>query len=88
MKAEREPVVRKLKIARGQIDGILRMIDDNRYCIDIATQLLATQSILKGVTRDILEAHVRSCVKQALESENSKDKLDEALATIEKMMDS
>lgn len=88
MKAEREPVVRKLKIARGQIDGILRMIDDNRYCIDIATQLLATQSILKGVTRDILEAHVRSCVKEALESDDPGDKLDEALSTIEKMMDS
>ena len=88
MKADREPAVRKLKIARGQIDGILRMIEDNRYCIDIANQLLAPQSILKGVTKDILEAHVRSCVKSALESDDPGDKLDEALSTIERMMES
>ena len=45
MRAEKAPVVRLLKTARGQIDGILDMIEQDRYCIDISNQLLATQSI-------------------------------------------
>ena len=87
MRADRESAVRKIKIARGQIDRILKMIDEDRYCIDIATQLMSTQSLLKNVTKEILEAHVRCCVKDALESEKPEPKLDEALQTIEKMMD-
>ena len=42
MRADRDSVRRKLKIARGQLDGILQMIDDDRYCVDISNQILAT----------------------------------------------
>lgn len=47
MKAKKGDIVHKLKIARGQLDGILQMVEENRYCVDISNQLLATQALLK-----------------------------------------
>ncbi|MFQ9891721.1 MAG: metal-sensing transcriptional repressor [Emergencia sp.] len=52
MRAKKNDVEHKLKIARGQLDGILRMVEDNRYCIDISNQLLATGSFKKRQPAD------------------------------------
>ena len=65
MRAKKNDVEHKLKIARGQLDGILRMVEDNRYCIDISNQLLATQALLKSANQQILQAHIRTCVREA-----------------------
>ena len=54
MKADKERMEKLLKTARGQLDGILKMIDQDRYCIDIVNQLMATQSILRRASREIL----------------------------------
>ena len=51
VKAKKSSVIHKLKIARGQIDGILQMIEEDRYCVDISTQLQATQSLLKNANQ-------------------------------------
>ena len=45
MKAKKTDVSHKRKVARGQLDGILKMVDENRYCVDISNQLLATQAL-------------------------------------------
>ena len=47
MRADRAQVERLLKTARGQIDGVLKMVDENRYCMDIANQLLACEAVLR-----------------------------------------
>lgn len=47
MNAEKEKAMQQLKTARGQIDGILKMIDEGRYCVDISNQIIAVQSLLK-----------------------------------------
>ena len=62
MKADHTQVTRLLKTARGQIDGILKMIDEDRYCLDVSHQLMATQSILKKANRMVLKAHMDCCV--------------------------
>ena len=49
MMADHDRTMRLLKTARGQIDGIMRMVEEDRYCIDISTQLMATQSLLARV---------------------------------------
>ena len=85
MKADKDSTLRKLKIARGQLDGIMRMIEEDRYCVDISTQLMSTLSLLKNVNREILQAHIRSCVREALESDKKIPKLEEALSVLEKM---
>ena len=48
MKADPAQVNRLLKTARGQIDGILKMVEEDRYCLDVSSQIMAAQSILKG----------------------------------------
>ena len=58
MVADRERITRLLKTARGQIDGILRMVEEDRYCIDVSTQLMASQSLLARINADVLMAHV------------------------------
>ena len=77
MKADHTQVTRLLKTARGQIDGILKMVDEDRYCMDVSNQLLATQSILKKANRMVLVAHMDSCVRQAVESGKPEEKLAE-----------
>ena len=85
MKADRTQVTRLLKTARGQLDGILKMVEDDRYCIDISNQILATESILKRANREIIRAHMQGCVKEAIEQGGGDDKIEEILATVHKM---
>lgn len=86
MKADRDKVVRSIKIARGQLDGILRMVDENRYCVDISNQLMATQALLGSVNREILRAHIRSCVAEGLKTDEPNPKVEEALQLLEKLI--
>ena len=85
MKADKDNVTRLLKTARGQIDGIIKMVEQDRYCIDITNQVSATEAILKKVNRKILEAHMKSCVKEAFEQGNEDEKINELIDLIEKL---
>ena len=86
MMADHRKVERMLKTARGQIDGILKMVDEDRYCIDISTQLMATQALIARVNADVLKAHIEGCVKSAMESDDEERK-SEKLAEIERVID-
>lgn len=86
MMADKDSVSRLLKTARGQIDGILKMVDNNRYCMDISNQILATQSVLKKANKEILRAHMLHCVKQAFEEGQEEEKIDELLALLDKFL--
>ena len=88
MKANPSSITRKLKIAKGQIDGILRMIEEDRYCIEIAEQLSSSISLLEKSKKEIMEAHIRNCVKHAFDSQNEveiKEKLDEVFNCLNKL---
>ena len=88
MVADRERITRLLKTARGQIDGILRMVEEDRYCIDVSTQLMATQSLLARINADVLKAHVEGCVRTAMETGDEQEKeakLSEIETVIEKL---
>lgn len=69
MKADKDRVSHSLKIARGQLDGILRMVEEDRYCVDVSNQLQATISLLKNVNREIIRAHIRGCVREGLQTD-------------------
>lgn len=85
MKADREKVSRLLRTARGQIDGILKMIEEDRYCIDISNQIIATEAILHKVNREVLHGHIDMCVKEAIESGNTEEKLLEIRNIVDKL---
>lgn len=76
----------KLKTARGQIDGIIKMLEDDRYCVDVSTQILSTIGLLKKSNIDILNSHIKSCVANAiLEGEDKgEEKIEEILNIIDK----
>mgnify|MGYP000014397767 CR=1 FL=1 len=79
-----EQIVRNLKIARGQVDGIIKMVEEGRYCIDIARQISATVSILKKVNADIIHRHMKSCVKDAIMKGEGDERLEEVFELLKK----
>lgn len=86
MQADKATVCRLLRTARGQIDGILRMVEEDRYCMDIANQVMATGSILKKANREILRAHLEGCVKSAIEQGDAREKILEIEGVLDKLL--
>ncbi|MCI2062795.1 MAG: metal-sensing transcriptional repressor [Eubacteriaceae bacterium] len=86
MVADSKQVTRLLKTARGQIDGILKMVEDDRYCIDISQQLMATEALLNKVNREVLAAHLKGYVRNAETEEEREQKIDELVAMLGKIM--
>jgi CsoR family transcriptional regulator, copper-sensing transcriptional repressor len=68
---DREALVRRLHRIEGQVRGIERMVEDDRYCIDILTQISAVSTALESVALQILDDHVKHCVAGAFESGDS-----------------
>ena len=66
--ADKEALVRRLHRIEGQVRGIERMVEDDRYCIDILTQISAVTTALESVAFRILDDHVNHCVAGALAS--------------------
>jgi DNA-binding FrmR family transcriptional regulator len=85
MKADQQSVTRLLKTAKGQIEGILKMVEEDRYCIDISNQILATESILHKINKEIIHAHMTHCVKEAFRSGNENEKIAEILEILDKI---
>ena len=76
---QKELLIRRLKRAEGQVRGLQQMVEDERYCIDILTQVSATTAALDGVALGVLEDHVRHCVR-----EGGDEKVDELMAALER----
>jgi len=66
--ADKEALVKRLHRIEGQVRGVERMVEDERYCIDILTQISAATTALESLAFQILEGHVESCVAGALSS--------------------
>jgi DNA-binding FrmR family transcriptional regulator len=64
----KEQLLKRLARIEGQVRGVARMIEDDRYCIDVLTQLAAVDTALEAVALKVLEEHVRHCVAGALAS--------------------
>ena len=76
-----------LKTARGQIDGILRMVEEDRYCIDVSRQVLASIALLKKANMVILKQHMDTCVKDAIRTDKGAEKIDEITMILEKYLE-
>lgn len=78
-------LLKRLARAEGQVRGISRMVEEDRYCIDILTQLAAVDTALESVALEILDDHVKHCVAGALASgdeEEAETKIAELLAAV------
>ncbi len=79
-------LIRLLKTAGGQIEGIIKMIEEGKYCIDISNQIMAAQAVLGRVNREVLNAHLHSCVLSSVESGSADEKMDEIAAVLDKLI--
>ena len=68
------------------MDGILKMVEDDRYCIDISQQLMATEAILNKVNKEILTAHLKNCVSNAETEAEREEKVDELVSMLGKIL--
>ena len=86
MMADRAQVLRLLKTARGQLDAVVRMVEGDRYCMDIAHQLMATEALLNRANREVLSAHLKHCVRTAQTEQEKDEKIDELVQVLGKLL--
>lgn len=75
--------IKRLRRIEGQVRGLSRMVEEDRYCIDIVTQLSAVRAALRRVEQEVLRDHVGHCVKHAMQS----DDLEEQDRKLKELMD-
>lgn len=88
MKADQQKVTRLLKTARGQLDGIIKMVEENQYCVDIVNQIMASDAILHKTMKIILQEHLAGCVLEACQGSEAErsEKIEEMMALFDKLI--
>lgn len=86
MMADQKTVLRLLKTARGQMDGIIKMVEEDRYCMDVSQQITAADAMLRRVNKEILTAHLKHCVEHAESDQERADKIDELVNALGKIL--
>ena len=85
---DKEAIGKRLRRIEGQVRGLQRMVEEDRYCIDILEQISAATRALQSVALQLLEAHMGHCVAEAVKSggDEATDKLSEASAAIARLV--
>jgi CsoR family transcriptional regulator, copper-sensing transcriptional repressor len=78
---QKAALLKRLKRIEGQVRGLQNMIEEERYCIDILTQVSATRAALDGVALGVMEDHVRHCVRAG-----GDEKVDELMGAVERLV--
>lgn len=88
MNEEKKKALQVLKTCRGQVEAIIRMLEDERYCIDISNQIIAAQGLLKKANKLILSQHMHHCLNEAIKTDEDRDnKIDEVVDILSKLID-
>jgi len=83
--ADREAVLRRLRRIEGQVRGVERMVEEDRYCIDVVTQVTAIQAALDKVALELLSDHASHCVIGAAEADRE-ERTEELMATVKRLL--
>jgi DNA-binding FrmR family transcriptional regulator len=84
--ATKDQLLKRLRRVEGQVRGIEGMVDDDRYCIDVLTQISAVQAALDKVALGLLDQHANHCVMHAPDADAKQDKTDELMAAVGRLM--
>jgi len=84
MKSDKKKIIRYINVAKGQLDGVSRMIETDEYCVDISNQILAAIAILKKANDQIITDHISHCVKNATDEQLEK-KMEEIAYLLKRM---
>lgn len=82
---EFKDLVNRLSRIEGQVRGVKKMVEDDRYCIDIITQVSAVQAALNSFNKVLMANHIKTCVVDDIKSGNN-DTVDELCTTLQKIM--
>ena len=82
---EKDALIRRLKLAEGQIRGIQKMLEEDAYCPDVLVQVSAVSAALNSFNRELLACHIRSCVAEDIR-EGKDEAIDEFVRTLQKLM--
>ena len=83
---QKKALLNRIRRIEGQVGGVLNMIQDDRYCVDILTQISAIKSALDGVSIQILSTHANGCVRKAVQTDGGEEAIDELLQVVRRMM--
>ncbi|MCB7305189.1 metal-sensing transcriptional repressor [Bariatricus massiliensis] len=82
---EYQKLINRLNRIEGQVRGVKKMVEDERYCVDIITQVAAIRAALDSFNRQLLEAHIHTCVVEDIKNDKA-ESVDELCQLIGKMM--
>ncbi len=77
-------LLKRLNRIEGQVRGVAQMIGNDRYCVDVLTQVAAVQSALDAVALQLLEDHTRGCVATAIRSDGGETAIQELMAVVKR----
>ena len=77
-------LVKRLNRIEGQVRGIAKMVEEDRYCVDVLTQVSAIQSALDALALQLLESHTKGCVRSAIRSGNGEAAIDELMTVVKR----
>ncbi len=77
---------KRLRRIEGQVRGVARMVDDEKYCVDILTQVAAIRAALGRVSLEVLRDHVNGCVSQSLQSKDGEERVRELVDVLERFV--
>ena len=89
-KQNKDAILKRLSRLAGQVQGVSRMVQDDRYCVDILNQTAAIRSALRGVERLVIEDHARTCMEEAIvggDQERQRLMFQEIVELLEKVRD-
>ena len=76
----------RLRRIEGQVRGVARMIDQDKYCVDVVTQVAAIQAALDKVSLGLLDGHIRGCVRDEIQAGGGEAKVDELLQVMDRVL--
>ena len=83
---QKQQLQTRLRRIEGQVRGVARMIDEDKYCVDVVTQVAAIQAALDKVSLGLLDGHIRGCVREEIRSGGGEDQVDELLEVMDRVL--
>ena len=83
---QKQQLQTRLRRIEGQVRGVARMIDEDKYCVDVVTQVAAIQAALDKVSLGLLDGHIRGCVREEIRSGGGDAKVDELLEVMDRVL--
>ncbi len=84
--ASKEQLRKRLARAEGQVRGVTRMVEEDRYCIDVLTQIQAAQAALNAIALGLVDDHVRHCMREGAITSQADTQVDELMGAVGRLV--